>query len=94
MIISDDDKLTNELIHLTKVLIARGYPLDTINTHIYKALKFDQRELIFTNKAHSNTSILPLVIIIIIIYDFLYRINTFQCTQHCYQYESCYKLKK
>ena len=46
MIISNDSILQDELYNLTRTLLARHYPLKTINDNIQKALQFTQTELI------------------------------------------------
>lgn len=56
MIISEDSILQDELYNLTKILLARKYPLHIINQNIIKALQFSQTELIYKNK-QENTDV-------------------------------------
>eukprot|EP00111_Clytia_hemisphaerica_P009129 TCONS_00026815-protein len=62
MIISDSQTLTNELHNLSKILLARGYPLRIINDNIKKALTKTRHNLLYDNKQHENKNILPLIL--------------------------------
>ena len=46
LLISNDETLEQELYNLTKILLARDYPLNVINRNIKKSLKFRQQDLI------------------------------------------------
>ena len=62
MIISDDTLLQIELDNLTRILIARDYPLEIITRNIEKALQFSHYELIHRNKQNdSKKQVLPVI---------------------------------
>ena len=61
-IISDDKCLAKELQTLAKILVVRGYPLNIINKHVRRALRWIQRELIEKPKRIKKDNIVPLII--------------------------------
>ena len=62
MIISEDHILQEELNHLTRILLARTYPLHLIIKNIKKALTHSRSYLLSQRIPHTETNILPIVI--------------------------------
>lgn len=60
-IISDESNLHRELITLKKIFIARGYPIDLINTYFDKALNFDRNDLLHRDNRPTPHKILPYI---------------------------------
>ena len=54
--------LAKELQTLAKILVVREYPLNIINKHVRKALRWTQRELIEKPKRIKKDNIVPLII--------------------------------
>ena len=62
MIISDDRNLQNELYTLTRIFLARNYPLSIINKNITKALQFSHSQLLQPNDPKlGNERVTPFV---------------------------------
>ncbi|XP_066923522.1 uncharacterized protein [Clytia hemisphaerica] len=63
LIISNDPDLKKELYHLTKIFIARGYPLQTINRNLVKALQIPREQLLNNNQPPPPArQMLPLIL--------------------------------
>ncbi|XP_066911987.1 uncharacterized protein [Clytia hemisphaerica] len=64
LIISDDRNLTKELNFLTKVFLARGYPLSLINRNIAKALAIPRHTLLYGGNRNQGprAPLLPLIL--------------------------------
>ena len=61
MIISEDHILQAELNNLTRILLARAYPLYLIIKNIKKALNRSRNYLLSQRIPHTETSILPII---------------------------------
>ena len=61
MIISEDHILQEELNNLTRILLARAYPLHLIIKSIKKALTHSRNDLLSQRTPQSVTNILPIV---------------------------------
>ena len=62
MIISEDHILQEELNNLTRILLARAYPLQLFIKNIKKALTRSRNNLLSQRTPHTETNILPIVI--------------------------------
>ena len=61
MIISEDRILQAELNNLTRILLARSYPLHLIIKNIKKALTHSRNYLLSQRTPHTETNILPII---------------------------------
>ena len=61
MIISEDHILQAELNNLTRILLARAYPLHLIIKNIKKALTHSRNYLLSQRTPHTETNILPII---------------------------------
>ena len=61
MIISEDHILQAELNNLTRILLARSYPLHLIIKNIKKALTHSRNYLLSQRTPHTETNILPII---------------------------------
>ena len=61
MIISEDHILQAELTNLTRILLARAYPLYLIIKNIKKALTYNRNNLLSQRTPQTETNILPIV---------------------------------
>ena len=61
MIISDDHILQEELNNLTRIILARAYPLHLIIKNIKKALTHTRNLLLSQRTTHTETNILPII---------------------------------
>ena len=61
MIISNDHILQEELNNLTRILLARAYPLHLIIKNIKKALTHTRNLLLSQRTTHTETNILPII---------------------------------
>ena len=61
MIISEDHILQAELNNLTRILLARAYPLHLIIKNIKKALTHNRNYLLSQRTPHTETKILPII---------------------------------
>ena len=61
MIISEDHILQAELNNLTRILLARAYPLHLIIKNIKKALTHSRNYLLSQRTPHTETKILPII---------------------------------
>ena len=61
MIISEDHILQEELNNLTRILLARAYPLNLIIKNIKKALTHNRNYLLSQQRPQKETKILPIV---------------------------------
>ena len=62
MIISEDHILQEELNNLTRIPLARAYPLNLIIKNIKKALTHNRNYLLSQQRPQKETKILPIVI--------------------------------
>ena len=60
-IIHDDTLLEQELHNFTKILLARGYHLNTINKNILRALQYTQKDLLYAPRHEPDNNTLPFV---------------------------------
>ena len=61
MIISEDHILQAELNNLTRILLARAYPLHLIIKNIKNALTHSRNYLLYQRTPHTETNILPII---------------------------------
>ena len=61
MIISEDHILQEKLNNLTRILLARAYPLHLIIKNIKKALTRSRNQLLCQRTPHTETNFLPIV---------------------------------
>ena len=61
MIIPEDHILQAELNNLTRILLARAYPLHLIIKNIKKALTHSRNYLLSQRTPHTETNILPII---------------------------------
>ena len=62
MIFSEDSFLQEELNNLTRILLARAYPLKLIIKNIKKALNHNRNYLLSQRTPQTETNVLPIVI--------------------------------
>ena len=61
MIISEDHILQEELNNLSRILLARAYPIQLIIKNIKKALTHNHNHLLSQRKSQTENNILPIV---------------------------------